>query len=67
MLRACKRAGVATFNPYAIRHAFRVRISRAVGTEEARILMGHRSIDMTAHYGAGSDGDLAADAARKAG
>ncbi len=65
--RACKRAGVPHFHSYQLRHAFRVRVTRLSGMDAARILMGHRSIDTTARYGAGADMGLAIEAARKAG
>lgn len=65
--RACKRAGVERFHLYQLRHAFRVRVSRLVGMDGARALMGHRSIDTTSRYGIDGDGRLAIEAARKAG
>lgn len=66
--RACERTGVPPFSPYDLRHLAKRRATRAGGLEEARALLGHRSVTTTAHeYDAGVDLDLAAKAARKVG
>lgn len=65
--RACQRAGVPEFDPYSLRHAFRMRIGRSHGLEVARAMMGHRSLGMTGEYGCAVDLQAAIEAAKKAG
>ena len=65
--RACQRAGVPEFDPYQLRHAFRMRIGRSHGLEVARAMMGHRSLGMTGEYGCAVDLQAAIEAAKKAG
>lgn len=65
--RACKRAGVANYHAYALRHAYRVRVTREASMDAARVLLGHRSVETTARYGVGADHELAQQAARKVG
>jgi integrase len=65
--RAATRAGVEGFCVYSIRHAYRLRVSRAMGLEAARCGMGHTSVDMTAKYASGADTDLAKGVARRLG
>jgi integrase len=65
--RACDRAGVERWHPYRWRHSFKQRVSRELGPEAARVLMGQRSLSTTERYAVGVDQHLAAQAARKAG
>lgn len=64
--RAAKRAGVK-LHAYQLRHAYRLRISRELGMEAARVGMGHQSVGTTAKYAAGVDEKAAADVARRMG
>ena len=64
--RAALRAGVM-LNPYACRHAFKRRVTRALGLDAARAALGQASILTTDRYAAGTDDALAAEAARKCG
>jgi len=48
--RACRAAGVSTWHPHQIRHAFATRVRRLYGLEVARILCGHRSAVVTEIY-----------------
>jgi integrase len=41
--RASKRAGVSSWSPHQIRHAYATRVRRVAGIESARILLGHSS------------------------
>jgi integrase len=47
---ACEKAGVK-FHPYALRHGCKMRVERAARTEDARTVLGQRSIQATQHYG----------------
>lgn len=64
--RAARRAGVK-LHPYQIRHSARLRITREMGLDAARAMLGHRSLGTTNDYAAGQDVKTAADAARKLG
>lgn len=48
--RACKRAGVEHWHPLQLRHLAATRIVAEYGWEEARKLLGHRSVNMTRIY-----------------
>jgi len=48
--RACVRAGVGHWTAYQIRHAAADRIQRALGTETAKILLGHTTMKMPENY-----------------
>lgn len=48
--RACKSAGVESFAPYQLRHAFATRVSAAMGQDVARRLLGQKSLQTTARY-----------------
>lgn len=48
--RACGRAKVQPWAPYALRHAAATRFSAQFGQDAARRLLGHKSVSMTAHY-----------------
>jgi integrase len=49
--RACAKAGV-DFHPYMLRHGRKMVVERAAGSDAARAVLGQKSIDSTAHYGA---------------
>ena len=63
--RAAAKAGV-DLEPLDNRHAARMRISKVLGMEAARAVLGQKSVDITALYGS-LDIQHAAEAARKLG
>lgn len=65
--RACDRAGVQRWHAYQLRHAFRRRVARTIGSEAARVLMGQRSVGASEQYATGIDAKLAEESAKKAG
>lgn len=65
--KAAARAGRAGLQPYDARHCARMRVSRLLGLEAARSVLGHATAEMTAEYGQAVDLDLAAKAALAAG
>jgi len=48
--RACQRADVERFTPYDLRRTAATRVRAALGKEEAKLLLGHVSIDTTEIY-----------------
>lgn len=48
--RAARAAGVA-LQPYDCRHGAKMRITRALGADAARAVLGQQSIEATQHYG----------------
>lgn len=64
--RACRKAGVLMCC-YQLRHAARLRITRAVNLDAARAMLGHASLSTTINYAAGQDEETARDVARKLG
>ena len=48
--RAARRAGVR-LHPGQLRHSCKMRVAAASGSEAARCVLGHRSIETTTHYG----------------
>ncbi len=64
--RACRKAGVR-FRPYALRHGARLRITREMGLDAARAVLGHSAVSMTAQYAAAQDIETAQEVARKLG
>ena len=64
--KACERIGVKII-PYGGRHSAKARIARVAGLDAARAVLGHSSVEMTAHYAAEQDLDLAIETARKLG
>ena len=48
--RACDSAGVPRWSPHQLRHGAATRFEREAGWDEARILLGQRSVDVTAVY-----------------
>lgn len=48
--RAAKKAGVAHWHPYQLRHLTATVIRAALGIEESQALLGHSTALMTAHY-----------------
>ncbi len=61
--KACKRAKVAHFSPYSIRHSASATVRDAHGKEAASVFMGHKPKDVTDGY-VGTDLKLAAKVAR---
>ena len=47
---ACKRAGIPRWNIHRLRHTAALEISRRFGLEGARSVLGHRTVQMSAHY-----------------
>lgn len=64
--RACEKAGVAPWHAHQLRHTAALLISREHGSEAARAVLGHKTLNMTLHY-AGVDLEKATDVARKMG
>ena len=48
--RACKRAGVDRFTPYDLRRTAATRVRVAFSKEDAKLLLGHVSMDTTDIY-----------------
>lgn len=63
--RACLRAGIVPFFPYAIRHAAKQRVERIAGTGGAKAFLGQESVESTKHYARSQDAELAKKLARK--
>jgi integrase len=64
--RACRRAGVEAWHVHQLRHLAAQEITRELGAEAARAALGHRSVQMSAHY-AGVDRKHAAEVAARVG
>lgn len=47
---ACERAGVSRWHTHQLRHTASLLIEREYGIEAARAALGHRQVNMTAHY-----------------
>ena len=65
--KACKKAGVASWSPYQLRHLKGAELREKFSLEHVRAALGHSHASMSAHYAAGADAVLAAEVARKAG
>ena len=50
ILRACKAAGVPPWTPHQLRHSAGTEIRAMYGVEEARLMMGHRSLKAAEVY-----------------
>jgi integrase len=61
--RACKRAGVAPFCPYSLRHLRAVELREKFGLETVRAVLGHSYKAMADHYSKAADATLASRAA----
>ena len=48
--RACKRVGVTAWHPHQLRHNAATELRRQFGLEVARLILGHATIEMSAHY-----------------
>lgn len=48
--RACRRAGVPAFSPNQLRHLAATEITREFGIDVARLVLGHRKVDITQVY-----------------
>jgi integrase len=64
--RAAARAGVR-LHFYQLRHAYRVRVTRAGNLDQARAAMGHTSVGTTNGYARGVDAELARQVAERLG
>lgn len=64
--RAALAAGLPHFHAYLCRGATRMRVSKALGDEAARSVLGHRHLSTTLGYGT-RDEELAKEAARRLG
>ena len=64
--RACKRKKLPHWHPNQLRHSAALLIEREFGLEAARATLGHRSVNMSAHY-SGIDQKRAAEVAKKLG
>jgi integrase len=47
---ACKAAAIPHWHPHQLRHTAATEISREAGLDVARAVLGHRSLQITAHY-----------------
>jgi integrase len=47
---ACNRLGIQRWHPHQIRHAAATRIYKALGSDAARVAIGHSSLRMTERY-----------------
>lgn len=63
---AADKAGLPHWHPYLSRSATRMRVSKGMGDEAARSVLGHRHMSTTLSYGE-RDGELAKEAARRLG
>jgi integrase len=63
---ASKKAGVAHWHTHQLRHTAALEISRQHGLEAARAILGHRTVQMSAHY-SGIDQMTAAEVMAKIG
>jgi integrase len=64
--QAAKRAEVKLYL-YQCRHAAKRRVTREMGLDAARAMLGQKSIATTDNYAAGADEDLAREAAKRCG
>ncbi len=64
---AAERAGAKGFCAYQARHSARRNVTRAAGLDEARAILGHRTLEQTAEYASGQDLETAMEVARKMG
>jgi len=63
---ACKRGGIPRWHTHQLRHTAALEISRQHGLEAARAVLGHKTVQMSAHY-SGLDTTMAADVMGKIG
>src|ERR1019366_7902103 len=47
---ACNKAGIPRWHTHQLRHTAALEISRQHGLEAARAVLGHRTVQMSAHY-----------------
>lgn len=65
--RACKKAKVAPWSPYQLRHLVGAELREKFSLEHVRAALGHSHASMSAHYAKGADLKLAAEVAERAG
>lgn len=65
--RAARKAGLGWVRPYCFRHGAKQRITREMGLDAARAVLGQASVGTTNGYGDAADLALAVEAARRAG
>ena len=63
---ACKKARAPRWHTHQLRHTAALEISRQHGLEAARAILGHRTVQMSAHY-SGLDQTTAAEVMAKIG
>lgn len=63
---AVKKAGVAHWHPYQLRHTFATKVRKQHGLEAAQVLLGHSRADVTQVYAERNE-ELAANVATKIG
>jgi len=61
--RACEAHSIPHWHPYQLRYTAGLRVRRRLGSDKARALLGHRSVNMTEHYTRLTSVDVAAVAA----
>jgi integrase len=66
VVRACERAEVTPWSPYALRHYAATVIRQRFGEETARVVLGHSRLDTTRLYGS-ADADRAREAIERVG
>ena len=64
---AAERAGLPEFHAYKTRHGARLRLTRQVGLDAARAVLGHKHVQTTERYSEGVDHQTAADVQRRLG
>ncbi len=64
--RGCEKAGVPSWHVHQLRHTAALMIARDYGLEAARAALGHKTVQMSAHY-AGVDLQCAAEVMSKIG
>jgi integrase len=61
---ACRKAGVARWCPYQLRHAVGAKVRRSLGLDAAQSMLGHKTVAMTEHYAKLTVDDVVEVAAR---
>lgn len=64
--RGCKKAGIPPWSPHRLRHTAATRIRSEFGLEKARIILGHKSLQITQTY-AKTDQSIAMDIVEQVG
>lgn len=64
--QACRRAGLETWGPNRLRHSAATRFRKSSGLDAARVILGHRSVEVTVIY-AEADRQKAVEVVREVG